>query len=114
LLILQSTVDTDLSFVGISYIQGLFYKLKMFLGKFGFNVVGKPSNTLFGSIFSKLKYKTPTPLKSTVVYRINCRDCALFYIGNTMQYLKARVGRHKTAVNSGNSDYSVIAVVVIR
>jgi hypothetical protein len=77
----QSTVDTDtdLRFVGISYIQGLFYKLKIFLGKFGCNVVGKPSNTLFGSIFSKLKYKTPTPLKSTVVYKINCRDCALCY-----------------------------------
>jgi hypothetical protein len=32
----QSTVDTetDLRFVAISYIQGLSYKLKMFLGKF--------------------------------------------------------------------------------
>jgi hypothetical protein len=35
----QSTVDTDLRLVGISYIQGLYYKLKMFLGKFGFNFV---------------------------------------------------------------------------
>jgi hypothetical protein len=46
--------------------------------------------------------------KSFVVYRINCRNCASFYIGNTMQYLKTRVGQHKTTVNPGNSDYSAL------
>jgi hypothetical protein len=52
----QSIVNTDtyLTFVGIPYFQGLFYKLQMFIGQFGFNVVGKPSNDLFGTIFSKL------------------------------------------------------------
>jgi hypothetical protein len=68
-----------------------------------FNVVGNPSNDLFGLIFSRLKDKTTTPLKSSVVYRINCRDCASFYIEKT------RVGQHKTAVNSGNSDYIALA-----
>jgi hypothetical protein len=69
----------------------------------------KSSNDLYMSLFSKLKDRTPIHVKSSVVYKINCQDCNLFYIGNTMQYLKTRVGQYKTAVNSRNSDYSALA-----
>jgi hypothetical protein len=89
----------DTKFIGIPYVASLFYKMKQYFRTFEIDLIGRFTNTLYGSIFSKLKDKTDTCLKSGIVYRINCNDCSRFYIGNTKQYLKRRVGQHKSAVN---------------
>jgi Reverse transcriptase (RNA-dependent DNA polymerase) len=96
-------------FIGIPYVASLFYKMKQYFRTFEIGLVGRSTNTLYGSIFTKLKDKTDTCLKSGIVYRINCSDCNQFYIGNTKQYLKRRVGQHKSAVNKNANYYSAIA-----
>jgi Reverse transcriptase (RNA-dependent DNA polymerase) len=103
------TNDTSKFYLSIPFIDNLFYKIKTYLQKFNVNVVGKSSNDLYKSLFSKLKDEVPKPVKSSVVYKVNCQDCDLIYIGNTMQYLKTRIGQHKTAVKNKNKDHSALA-----
>jgi hypothetical protein len=97
------------TFLSIPFIDSIFYKIKAYFDKFDINVVGKSSNDLYKSLFSKLKDEIPKPVRSSVVYKVNCQDCDLVYIGNTMQYLKLRIGQHKSAVRNRNKDHSALA-----
>jgi hypothetical protein len=103
------TENFSKKFLSIPFIDDIFYKIKAFLKRFDIDVIGKSSNDLYKSLFSKLKDKTPIQVRSSVVYKINCHDCDLVYIGNTMQFLKNRVGQHKSAVNKNNVDHSALA-----
>jgi hypothetical protein len=44
-------------FIGIPYVASLFYKMKQYFRTFEIGLVGRSTNTLYGSIFSKLKDK---------------------------------------------------------
>jgi hypothetical protein len=74
-------------FIGIPYVASLFYKMKQYFRTFENGLGGRTTNTLYGSIFSKLKDKTDTCLKSGIVYRINCNDCNT---KNTISIVKDR------------------------
>ena len=47
-----------------------------------------------GNMFSH-KDKTPSLLRSLVVYKIKCKDCNDFYIGKTARCLIRRLNEHK-------------------
>lgn len=53
-------------------------------------------------LFSKLKDSTPTPLKSNVVYKINCSECDGTYVGQTSQWLKSRLSLHRSDIQTMN------------
>jgi hypothetical protein len=62
-------------FIGIPYVASLFYKMKQYFRNFEIGLVGRSTNTLYGSIFSKLKDKTDTCLKSGIVHPKNYTIC---------------------------------------
>lgn len=64
----------------------------------------KSYNTLYSLFFSKLKQKVPKLLCSELIYKIDCGDCELSYVGHTKSYLKIRLGGHKSDVRAGNVD----------
>ena len=49
-----------------------------------------------GELYTKLKDKTPTLLQANVIYRLQCEDCNKYYVGQTSQRLKNRIGGHKS------------------
>jgi hypothetical protein len=81
-------------YVTLPYIQGLSEQIKNLLSKCNIPVAHKGHNLLKGH-FSKLKTKTAYLKKSHVVYEIPCNSCNGVYIGQTSQYLKARLQSHK-------------------
>lgn len=63
--------------------------------------VAKKSTKIVGSLFSKLKDKTPKELKSNVVYKLTCNTCDKVYVGQTSQWLKSRLALHKSDIRKG-------------
>ena len=80
--------------VKMPYIKGLSEKLKKCWKPYNFfPVFNNPnSNKRF---FSKLKSTVPPEKTSGVVYKINCMNCDVAYIGHTKRYLGARIRSHK-------------------
>lgn len=65
-------------------------------------------NTLNNTLFSNIK--DPTPLKkSELIYRVPCSDCPLSYVGETLQYLSARVNQHKRDERTQNDNTALAA-----
>lgn len=54
-----------------------------------------------GRLYTKLKSDTPIPLCSNVIYQINCKNCTGTYVGQTSQWLKARISLHKSDITKG-------------
>lgn len=54
-----------------------------------------------GNLYTRLKTKTPTSLRSNVIYKLNCRDCSQSYVGQTSQWLKSRISLHKSDITKG-------------
>ena len=48
----------------------------------------------------KLKSLYPLLSRSNVLYRVNCKDCAEFYVGLTTRRLEQRMKEHSTSQNS--------------
>jgi len=73
------------------------------------------NHRLAKSFNTKLIFSYPNTLKSNLVrnsvnqsrgevYKIPCRDCNKFYIGETGRNLKQRIKEHKTAIQSFNTN----------
>ncbi|BET03458.1 ankyrin 2,3 unc44 [Nesidiocoris tenuis] len=82
-------------FMGLTYVQGISPKLKALLQKDVSNVsvVFKYVNKI-SRLHTRLKAADPIQLQSGVVYKVNCKDCPVCYIGHTISYLKVRMARH--------------------
>ena len=53
------------------------------------------ANTIGKNFFTNQKTKTPTEIKSNIIYKIPCRDCSKCYVGQTGRYLKQRLSEHR-------------------
>jgi hypothetical protein len=100
--------SSTLKFMSIPYIPGLFEKFKRLFEKYDVKVVGKGENNVRKKFFSSLKDTDVTDVQSGVVYQVPCLGCAQVYIGNTIQYVKRRMGNHKTGISNKNPDYSAL------
>jgi hypothetical protein len=92
----------------LPYIPGLFEKFKRVFKKYDVKVVGKGENNVLKKFFSSLKDTDVTDVQSGVVYQVPCFGCAQVYIGNTIQYVKKRMGNHRTGITNKNPDYSAL------
>ena len=54
-----------------------------------------------------MKCQIPVLSLSNVVYKINCKDCGLFYIGKTYRILSQRVQEHKNSEASALTRHSL-------
>ena len=79
-----------------TYFQGISEKIARTLGEFDVNVAHKPVKTI-GSILKKPKDKFDYDLSTSVVYKINCKNCKKRYIGQTSRTLRSRTKEHKRA-----------------
>ena len=97
------TVDnTKKSLIVIPYIKHLSYKLKSILSRNSYTVIQKPCNKL--SKYIKLdKDNVDKFEKSGVVYKVNCADCKMSYIGQTGRQLRLRINEHKRSVKIGDT-----------
>ena len=78
----------------LPYIQGVSEKLERIYKKYGAKIYHKPYNTL-RNILVNPKDKTPIDKKSGVVYKIECGDCDLKYIGETKISIGERISEHR-------------------
>ena len=82
--------DDSRSCVTIPYIQGVLEAVTKILSDINVQVHIKPFRTL-RRILSHPKDRIPDDDKSTIVYKINCRDCNASYVGETVRALRTRV-----------------------
>lgn len=103
---MNKPMKEKLPIVAVPYVKGLFEKLKA-VCKDDVMLVGKGTNTLKRSIFSKLKDSTPKSHQSNLVYSIPC-SCGHTYLGQTMQLLKDRIYQHKYNISIKNNNHSAL------
>lgn len=89
------------SYFSLPYIDNLTYKLANVFRQYNnIKIANKQVKAL-----SKLYSRTKTPLHImenwNVVYRLQCRDCDLSYIGQTSRNLKGRITSHKSDCRRG-------------
>ena len=89
--------DDPRSRVTIPYIQGVLEAVTRILLDINVQVHMKPFRTL-RRILSHPKDRIPDDDKSSVVYKINCRDCDASYVGETGRALKTHVLEHRRAM----------------
>ena len=109
--------DDPRSRVTIPYIQGVSEAVTNILSNINVQVHMKPFMTL-RRILSHPKDRIPefSPIqrivfliKSSVVYKINCRDCDASYVGETGRALKSHVLEHHRAMEKRDFPASVLA-----
>ena len=76
------------------YIRGVSEALSRRMRKLGVSVHSKPINTIRGQLVAP-KDKSDKLDVSSVVYKIDCRNCPQSYIGETERNLKTRINEHK-------------------
>jgi len=61
-----------------------------------------------GRIIKAQKDTLPVCSNKNVVYKLNCKDCNVTYIGQTKRRLNTRIMEHKKDINKINGKHSVI------
>jgi len=61
-----------------------------------------------GRIIKAQKDTLPVSSNKNVVYKLNCKDCDITYIGQTKRTLNTRIMEHKKDINKTNGKHSVI------
>ena len=94
----------NLKFFQFPYIPGLSQNINEIIKKENqFKLVFYNIKTV-NNLFTKIKDKIPHNYNSNLVYKINCKDSDLGYIGQTNQYLHKRVYQHKNDCKITNID----------
>ena len=100
--------DDPRSCVTIPYIQGVLEAVTRILSDINVQVHMKPFRTL-RRILSHPKDRIPDDDKSSIVYKINCRDCDASYVGETGRALKTRMSEYRMAVEKMDFSASALA-----
>ncbi|BES99018.1 Hypothetical protein NTJ_11834 [Nesidiocoris tenuis] len=92
-------------FSSVTFVPGISPKLKVLLEREcpEIRAVFSYKNKI-GQLHTKLKAKDPIGLQSNVVYCVPCHDCQAVYIGQTMQYVKVRMGKHRWECQEGHGN----------
>ena len=101
--------DDPRSHVTIQYIQGVLEAVARILSDINVQVHMKPFKTLRRILFH-LKDHISDDDKSSVVYKINCRDCDASYVGRA---LKTHMSEHCRAVEKMKFSASALAQHVL-
>ncbi|XP_039211043.1 uncharacterized protein LOC120313319 isoform X1 [Crotalus tigris] len=81
----------------LPYIHGVSEATARLLAPYNVSVAHRPKQTLRSKIMNP-KEPLPNGQRLSVVYRINCKDCASNYIGETTKRLRTRVHEHELAI----------------
>lgn len=80
----------------LPYIEKLSDSLKKTLSVIDNLKVVECYDNKLGNHFTKLKDATENKFKSNLIYCISCNDCSGKYVGQTSQWLKSRISKHKS------------------
>ena len=97
--------DDPRSHVTIPYIQGVLKAVTRILSNINIQVHMKPFRTL-RRIVSHPKDHIPDDDKSSIMYKINCRDCDASYVGETG---RALMSEHRRAMEKMDFSASALA-----
>jgi len=61
-----------------------------------------------GRIIKAQKDTLPIGFNKNVVYKLNCKNCDVSYVGQTKRRLNTRASEHKKDINKKTSNHSVI------
>ena len=100
--------DDPRSRVTIPYIQGVSEAVTKILSDINVQVDMKPFRTL-RRILSHPKDCIPNDDKSSIVYKISCRDCDASYVGETERALKTHVSEHCRPMEKRDFSASALA-----
>lgn len=103
----DSAVHTH-NYLTIPYIKGLSEHLRFALNRCGFEVVYTIPKRL-DKFIRKGKDCVSLEKRTEVVYKIDCRDCNMSYIGQTKRHLETRVKEHKNDIKKHDSNHSVVS-----
>lgn len=94
--------------MSIPYVPGLSEKIRRVARKFKIRTAFKTQNTLRQCLV-KTKPKNGTQDSKNCIYRINCKNCARPYYGETKRPLNTRIKEHRENTKKGLVDKSKIA-----
>ena len=86
----------------LPYIKKFSEKLNSKMKKTNIKIVNRGYNTLANSIIKTGKDKLANNKQSSLIYKIECKNCDKVYIGQTHRYLEKRIKEHKSNINSEN------------
>ena len=92
----------------IPYVKGFYEKNNKMLSKFNILTIPKiPSN--LNNLIIKGKDKIPHSQQTNVVYKLNCNNCSVSYVGQCKVELRSRMYGHKNDMNKEPEEQSVVS-----
>ena len=85
--------------VCIPFVGKMYDNISRMLRKYNINTIPKIANQL-GSIIIKGKDKIPKEIQTNVVYRFNCKDCDVSYVGTSKREAIIRISEHQKGITS--------------
>ena len=98
---------TEKKIIVFPYIKNVSETVASAIDKNQFIIGYKCLNRLNG-IIKRHKDREPTEANNNVIYKINCNDCDVTYVGQTKRKLRTRVNEHRKNINGDAAGYSVI------
>lgn len=88
---------TNKIFCSIPYAKCMSEELKKIIRSKEYNIAYRYCNKL-EKMFTNLKSRILSTLKSKIVYKITCNECPAFYYGQSKRYLGTRINEHRKAI----------------
>jgi len=104
----QRSQTNQKSFFTIPYVRSISESFLPITKKFGFDISYSVSNTL-NKFIKRGKDKIDLMSQTDCVYRIDCSDCDMTYVGQTKRKLGTRVKEYKSDINKKNGLLSVVS-----
>lgn len=90
----RPTQQTEIKkYVKFPYIKEISHKIAKLFKPYNYQLAFYNTRTI-RELFTNLKDSTPLSEKSSIVYKIPCKNCSSCYIGQTKQYAKCRIKQH--------------------
>ena len=102
----QNQDMNDRKYIAAPYVPGTNERLQRILGNYNIYLGNKSSNTI-KNVLVKPKDKVKEIDKCNVVYKLDCNECNVVYIGETGRNLSTRMVEHERDVRIGKENSQV-------
>ena len=102
----QNQDMNDRKYIAAPYVPGTNERLQRILGNYNIYLGNKSSNTI-KNVLVKPKDKVKEIDKCNVVYKVDCTECNVVYIGETGRNLSTRMVEHERDVRIGKENSQV-------
>lgn len=96
------------NYIAIPYVKGTSERLRSILNEYNFDVLYTIPKQ-FDSIIKKGKDKIEANKLTEVVYKIDCCNCEVSYIGQTKRHIATRIKEHQSDIKKHIDNPSVVS-----